>query len=95
MMTVLAAIGGFIVLNHIIMLMWTHMFNGEDWFDGEDYIALTLIRWFQIGCILCVLALARWVVQEVPIEAEAEAEAIQTHCVQIEDNTPAEEPIQY
>lgn len=96
MMTILAAVGGALVLNHIMMLIWTHVFDGDDWYDGIEYLAISMIRWIKMFGVLCILALAGWIVQEgIKQEVSIKAEAVQMHCVPIEDNTPAEDPIQY
>ena len=95
-MTILAAIGGFLILNHVIMLIWTHIFDGDDWYEGVEYLALSMVRWIKIFGVLCVVVSAIWVAQEgIKQSVSVKAEAVQMHCVPMEDNTPAEEPIQY
>lgn len=92
-----AAVGAFLVLNHIMMWIWTHVADGDDWYCGEDYVALSIVRWFKIFCYSTIFIFAVWIVQQgAKTELEIKADAMNMHCVPIDDAEQSkDEPIQY
>ena len=92
-MKVLAALGFLVIANHLMMCAVTHCFDGEDWYDLEEYFFLSLSRWFKIFVAVCLCAAAMYVFDSDSFKTEEPVvEAAQ--CAPIV-NIPAEDPINY
>lgn len=85
MIGVLAFVGGFLTVNVAMMFIWTVVFNGEDWFDMEDFILLSLARWFKLACIASIIATCVWIFS--PKDDNHETPSCEP--------TTVEEPLQY
>ena len=94
-MKVLAAFGLLFIANHLMMCAVTYCFDGEEWFDLEEYFYLSLSRWFKIFVGICLVSAVVYLVDSDSFKSEKAAPEQPMHCVPIEDNVPAEDPINY